>query len=66
MNRATNSHGMATDTVTPGESGSRVPEVMASIDAEGDDPRLVIADITADGTWLSASEAAAASLAEWR
>ena len=57
---------MVTDTVTPGESGSHVPEVMASIDAEGDDPRLVIADITADGTWLSVSETAAASLAEWR
>jgi len=56
---------MATDTVTP-RDGSSAPEVMASIDAEGDDPRLVIADITADGTWLSASEAGAASLAEWR
>ena len=66
MKSATDSHGMATDTVTPAGAGSEGPEVMASIDADGDAPRLVIADITADGTWLSAAEAAAASLAEWR
>jgi hypothetical protein len=57
---------MATDTVTPPDAGSSGPEVMASIDADGGDPRLVIADITADGTWLSAAEEAAASLSEWR
>jgi len=57
---------MATDTVTPGGPGSSVPEVMAAIDAEGDDARLVIADVSADGTWLSVSETAAASLSEWR
>lgn len=59
---------MATDTVTPPDVGPSAPEVMASIDAEGDGdgPRLVIADITADGTWLSAPAAAAASLSEWR
>lgn len=66
MNSATDSHGMATDTVAPANAGSDGPEVMASIDADGDAPRLVIADITADGTWLSAPEAAAASLSEWR
>ena len=66
MNYATISHGMATETVTPPGSGGSKPEVMASIDGDGDDPRLVIADITADGTWLSAPEAAAASLPEWR
>ena len=66
MNRATLSHSMATDTVTPPGTGSGVPEVMASIDAGGDGPRLVIADISAEGTWLSVSEAAAASLDEWR
>jgi len=54
---------MATDTVTPGEGG---PEVMASIDADGDGARLVIADVTADETWLSVQETAAASLSEWR
>ena len=47
-------------------TGTRGHEVMAAIDSDGHGPRLVIADITADGTWLSASEAAAASLAEWR
>lgn len=59
---------MVTDTVAPSDPESGVPEVMASIDADGDGdgPRLVIADITADGTWLSAPEAAAASLSEWR
>lgn len=54
---------MSTDTVTPSADG---PEVMASIDVDGDDQRLVIADITAEGTWLSVSEAAAATLSEWR
>lgn len=63
MGRATSCHGMATDTVTPGEGG---PEVMASIDADGDGARLVIADVTADETWLSVRETAAASLSEWR
>lgn len=57
---------MATDTITPAGTGSDGPEVMASIDAGGDAPRLVIADITADGTWLSVPEAVAASLSEWR
>ena len=55
---------MATDTVTP--SGGDGPEVMASIDADGDDARLVIADVSADGTWLSVREDAAATLLEWR
>lgn len=55
---------MATDTVTPG--GHDGPEVMASIDADGEHPRLVIADVTADGIWLSVREEAAATLAEWR
>lgn len=54
---------MATDTATP---SADVPEVMASIDADGDGSRLVIADVTADGTWLSVPEDAAATLTEWR
>lgn len=54
---------MPTDTVTPHADGS---EVMASIDDGGGGARFVIADITAERSWLSIPEAAAASLAEWR
>ena len=63
MTRATSYHGMATDTVAPGPDGA---EVMASIDDEGDGSRLVIADVSADGTWLSVPAEAAATLVEWR
>ena len=55
---------MATDTVAP--SGPDGAEVMASIDGDGDGSRLVIADVSADGTWLSVPADAAATLAEWR
>lgn len=40
-------------------------EVMASIDDEGCDPRLVIADITADESWVSISAATAVRLSDW-
>ena len=63
ITRASIYHSMATDTVTP--SGHGAPEVMASIDGEGERSRLVIADVTADGTWLSVSAEAAATLTEW-
>jgi hypothetical protein len=53
---------MATDTMTPSDGA----EVMASIDGEGEGSRLVIADVTADGTWLSVPEESAAPLDEWR
>ena len=62
MTRATTYHGMATDTMTPSDGA----EVMASIDGEGEGSRLVIADVTADGTWLSVPEESAAPLDEWR
>lgn len=41
-------------------------EVMASVDVVGGTPRLIIADITSDGSWLSVSEDAAAPVLEWR
>jgi len=41
-------------------------DVMAAIDEAGGVPRLVIADVTTDGSWLSAPEESAASLAESR
>ena len=61
MTRDTNWHSMATDTVAP-----TAPEVMASIDEDPEGERLVIADVTADGTWLSVPADAAATLTEWR
>jgi hypothetical protein len=42
------------------------PEVMAAIDSDGRGPRFVIADISADGSWLSVPATAAACLADWR
>lgn len=41
-------------------------EVMASIDGERTDTRLVIADITADDAWLSIPTPAAVRLDDWR
>lgn len=47
-------------------SDGRRREVMAAIDSDGAGPRLVIADISADESWLSMPASAAASLADWR
>jgi len=55
---------MATDTIAP--SSPEGPEVMAAIDADADGSRLVLADVTAEETWLSVREDAAATLSEWR
>ena len=55
---------MATDAVAP--SGPGGPEIMAAIDADAEGRRLVIADVTAEETWLSVPEDAAALLTEWR
>jgi len=44
----------------------RSDDVMAAIDEDGGVPRLVIADVTTDGSWLSAPTDVAASLAESR
>lgn len=44
----------------------RGQEVMAAIDSDGRGPRLVIADISDDESWLSIPATAAACLADWR
>lgn len=41
-------------------------EIMASIDTAEQEPRLVIADISVDGAWLSMPAARAPSIAESR
>lgn len=64
MRRDTLSHGMGEDAA--GVSGPSPNEVMAAIDSDGRGPRLVIADISADESWLSMPATAAASLADWR
>ncbi len=53
---------MVTDPATAQEPAD---EIMASIDSNGADCRLVIADISEDGAWLSISESASACLEEW-
>ena len=66
MSRAINSHGMVPDPARASESETDRHEVMASIDSDGRAPRFIIADITADGAWLSTPVAVAARLADWR
>ncbi len=39
---------------------------MAAIDSDGAGPRLVIADIDAEGSWVSMAATEAPSLADWR
>lgn len=41
-------------------------EVVAAIDADGDDREFVIADITTDGVWIAADVDDAATLEHWR
>lgn len=41
-------------------------DVMASIDDEGAEERLVIADVSRDDAWLAVPSADAAALGEWR
>lgn len=42
------------------------PEVMASVEEVGEGSRLVIADISRDGAWVTADWEAALSLEAWR
>lgn len=56
---------MSSDPVTSSESGADTAEVMASIET-GEEQRLIIADITVEGSWISMPTAATASLPEWR
>lgn len=41
-------------------------EVMAAIDDEAPERRLIIADLTADDSWLSIPAADALALVDWR
>ena len=56
---------MSTDAAqpTPTVSGT---DVMASLDDDGPESRLVIADITRDEAWVSMTEADATPLSAWR
>lgn len=56
---------MGSDPVTSSDSATEGAEVMASIDA-GEEPRLVIADITAEEAWMSIPAKTSASLTNWR
>jgi hypothetical protein len=54
-----------------GDDAASVPEssrheIMAAIDSDGHGPRLVIADINADESWVSIPATAAACLTDWR
>jgi hypothetical protein len=51
---------------TDAESSAGAGEVMAAIDDDGNSRRLVIADVSTDGSWLSAPTDASVSVAEAR
>jgi hypothetical protein len=55
-------------TETPASDGHRGfdEEVMAAIDRSGAAARLVIADVSRDGTWLTIPRSEAPMLREWR
>jgi hypothetical protein len=57
------SHVMSIDAATPSQHGS---DVMASLDDEGRESRLVIADISRDDAWVSVTEDDATPLSAWR
>ena len=58
------SHVMTTDAACPQrDSGT---DVMASLDGDGPDSRLVIADISRDEAWVSMTEDDATPLSAWR
>jgi hypothetical protein len=54
---------MSIDAATPSQHGS---DVMASLDDEGRESRLVIADISRDDAWVSVTEDDATPLSAWR
>jgi hypothetical protein len=54
---------MSTDAANPAHRGT---DVMASLDDDGPESRLVIADISTDDAWVSVTEAAATPLSAWR
>ena len=57
---------MTADVTPTTGHASAAPEVMASVDDEGRESRFVIADISRDEAWVSASVDAATALSAWR
>lgn len=55
-----------TTKATPESDGDGETEVMAAIDGDGTQKRVIIADITRDGAWLAVPLSEAASLPAWR
>lgn len=55
-----------TTKATPESDGNGETEVMAAIDGDGTQKRVIIADITRDGAWLAVPLSEAASLPAWR
>ena len=51
---------------TAAASNSVEGEVMISVDGDGEAAKVVIADISREGAWLSLPLAEAASIPEWR
>jgi len=62
MHHGNNPHVMERDSPPVDATG----EIMAAIEDEGGAERLVIADVTTDGSWLSAPTDASVSVAEAR
>lgn len=56
---------MSTDATSVASDGPS-SEVMASVEMAEAETRLVIADISRDGAWVSADESATPDLAAWR
>ncbi|MFC3477755.1 DUF7556 family protein [Halobacterium litoreum] len=56
---------MTTDAAQP-TSDAHGTDVMASLDEEGRESRLVIADISQDEAWVSMTADAATPLSAWR
>jgi hypothetical protein len=58
------SYVMATDAAQPANPSGT--DVMASLDDEGPESRLVIADISCDEAWMSVTADHATALSAWR
>jgi hypothetical protein len=56
---------MTTDAAQPATSAPGT-DVMASLDDEGTESRLVIADISRDEAWMSVAADEATALSAWR
>lgn len=57
---------MTTDAACPPTSRDSGTDVMASLDGDGPESRLVIADISRDEAWVSMTANDATPLSAWR